>query len=100
MFAFMSLDFFLTMSQIPNFFGGSSRQPSTTAPAVPSGPIHLVEFKAGRMTLRDRMVTPDRRKGLCYVFQSDDGLAHFCWKDRTSGTVEEVCKYFIHLFLV
>lgn len=33
---------------------------------------------------------PDKRKGQVYVYQSEDGLTHFCWKDRTSGVVEDV----------
>lgn len=51
---------------------------------------NLVEFKAGKMTMKGKMVHPDKRKGLLYVLQSDDSLMHFCWKDRTSGTVEDV----------
>jgi len=50
---------------------------------------NLVEFKAGKMTLKGKMVHPDKRKGLVYVYQSDDSLMHFCWKDRTSGVVED-----------
>ncbi|XP_015523563.1 proteasomal ubiquitin receptor ADRM1 homolog isoform X2 [Neodiprion pinetum] len=50
---------------------------------------NLVEFKAGKMTVKGKMVYPDTRKGLLYVFQSDDSLMHFCWKDRTSGVVED-----------
>ena len=42
------------------------------------------------MTLgKDKMVQADKRKGLVYVYQSDDSLMHFCWKDRTSGLVED-----------
>lgn len=37
----------------------------------------------------NKMVHPDNRKGLVYVYQAEDGLIHFCWKDRTSGTVED-----------
>lgn len=48
---------------------------------------NLVEFRAGKMELKGKMVHPDKRKGLVYVYQSDDSLMHFCWKDRTSGTV-------------
>ena len=51
---------------------------------------NLVEFKAGKMNLKGTTVTPDKRKGLVYIHQSDDSLMHFCWKDRTSGTVEDV----------
>lgn len=62
-----------------------------------SGNRHVIEFKAGRMNLVDseqdgvkkKMVHPDNRKGLIYIYSADDGLTHFCWKDRTSGTVED-----------
>lgn len=53
------------------------------------GVKNLVEFKAGKMTLKDKMVQPDKRKGLVYVYQSEDSLMHFCWKDRTTGIVED-----------
>uniref|UniRef100_UPI00358DE693 proteasomal ubiquitin receptor ADRM1 n=1 Tax=Myxine glutinosa TaxID=7769 RepID=UPI00358DE693 len=49
----------------------------------------LVEFRAGKMSLRGGTVSPDQRRGLVYVQQSDDSLIHFCWKDRSSGLVEE-----------
>lgn len=52
---------------------------------------NLVEFRAGRMNLIGKMVHPDTRKGLVYLTQSDDGLMHFCWKDRTTGKVGGVC---------
>jgi len=51
---------------------------------------NLVEFKAGKMTMKGKMVYPDTRKGQLYVYQSDDSLMHFCWKDRTTGVVEDV----------
>lgn len=50
---------------------------------------NLVEFKAGKMNLKGKMVQPDKRKGLVYVYQSDDMIMHFCWKDRTTGIVED-----------
>ncbi|XP_039720689.1 proteasomal ubiquitin receptor ADRM1 isoform X2 [Pteropus medius] len=50
---------------------------------------YLVEFRAGKMSLKGTTVTPDKRKGLVYVQQTDDSLIHFCWKDRTSGNVED-----------
>ncbi|CDW54285.1 proteasomal ubiquitin receptor ADRM1 [Trichuris trichiura] len=50
---------------------------------------HLVEFRAGKMTVRGTTVYPDKRKGLVYVHQSHDSLMHFCWKDRGTGTVED-----------
>lgn len=32
-----------------------------------------------------RMVHPDKRKGLLYIYQSEDSLMHFCWQDRHTG---------------
>jgi len=52
-------------------------------------PKSLVEFRAGKMSLKGNMVHPDKRKGLVYIYQSDDNLTHFCWKDRKTGTVED-----------
>jgi len=51
---------------------------------------NLVEFKAGKMTMKGKMVYPDTRKGQLYVCQSEDSLMHFCWKDRTTGVIEDV----------
>lgn len=51
---------------------------------------NLIEFKAGKMKMEGKMVHPDKRKGLLYVYQSDDSLMHFCWKERTAVAVEEV----------
>lgn len=62
-----------------------------------SGNKNLVEFKAGRMKMKGKMVYPDNRKGLLYVYQSDDALMHFCWKDRTSGVVEDVNMFLFAL---
>ncbi|KAI0227864.1 Proteasomal ubiquitin receptor ADRM1 [Lamellibrachia satsuma] len=50
---------------------------------------NLVEFRAGKMHMKGNMVHPDKRKGQVYVYQSDDSLMHFCWKDRTKGTIED-----------
>uniref|UniRef100_H2ZD02 Uncharacterized protein n=1 Tax=Ciona savignyi TaxID=51511 RepID=H2ZD02_CIOSA len=50
---------------------------------------NLVEFRAGKMFLKGTTVSPDKRKGQVYVYQADDNLMHFCWKDRTSGRVED-----------
>ncbi|VVC29005.1 UCH-binding domain,26S proteasome complex ubiquitin receptor, subunit Rpn13 [Cinara cedri] len=50
---------------------------------------NLVEFRAGKMSMRGKTVYPDKRKGLVYIHQSDDSLIHFCWKDRTTGAVED-----------
>ncbi|XP_039968344.1 proteasomal ubiquitin receptor ADRM1 homolog [Bactrocera neohumeralis] len=54
-----------------------------------SSSSNLVEFRAGRMNMIGKMVHPDARKGLVYLTQSEDGLMHFCWKDRTTGKVED-----------
>ncbi|MBZ3880450.1 Proteasomal ubiquitin receptor ADRM1 [Sciurus carolinensis] len=41
------------------------------------------------MSLKGTTITLDKRKGLIYIRQTDDSLIHFCWKDGTSGTVED-----------
>ncbi|VDP14018.1 unnamed protein product [Soboliphyme baturini] len=51
---------------------------------------HLIEFRAGKMFMRGTTVYADKRKGLVYIHQSNDSLMHFCWKDRSTGTVEDV----------
>jgi len=50
---------------------------------------YLVEFRAGKMFMKGKIVHPDKRKGMLYVHQSEDSLMHFCWKDRTTGVVED-----------
>lgn len=50
---------------------------------------YLVEFRAGKMTMKSSTVTPDKRKGQVYIQQTDDSLIHFCWKDRTTGNVDD-----------
>ncbi|KAM9343062.1 proteasomal ubiquitin receptor ADRM1-like isoform 2-T2 [Pholidichthys leucotaenia] len=50
---------------------------------------NLVEFRAGKMTLKGKTVTADKRKGLVYIHQTDDSLIHFCWKNRTNGMVDD-----------
>lgn len=85
--------------------GGALFGSAATGPGSTGGNKHLVEVRAGKMTLKGkknpklvppchyfylgRMVYPDKRKGLLYVYQSDDSLMHFCWQDRTSGVVED-----------
>lgn len=63
-----------------SLFGSSGSQPRSK---------HLLEFKAGKMTLQGKLVKPDKRKGCIYIYQGDDSIMHFCWKDRTNGAVEE-----------
>lgn len=62
---------------------------NSSLPGSSGGNRHLVEFRAGRMTMVGKMVHPDTRKGLLYVYQADDGLIHFCWKNRTTNKVED-----------
>ncbi|XP_023342375.1 proteasomal ubiquitin receptor ADRM1 [Eurytemora carolleeae] len=65
----------------PLFGGATTRSTSKS----------LVEFRAGKMTLNasTKMVSPDKRKGLVSVYQSDDQLMHLTWKDRGTGTLED-----------
>lgn len=51
---------------------------------------NLLEFRAGKMNLKGTTVTADKRKGLVYIYQSEDSLMHFCWKDRNTSKVEDV----------
>jgi len=67
---------------------GSSAVSSRTGGGTTSGK-NLIEFRAGKMDLKGRMVHPDKRKGLLYVYQSDDVLMHLCWKDRSKSTPED-----------
>lgn len=63
---------------------------STGTSPTASGSRNLVEFKAGKMEMRDKMVHPIKRQGLVYLRQSpDDNLMHFYWKDRQTGIVED-----------
>lgn len=64
--------------------------PSLSSGSRSSSSKYLVEFRAGKMSLKGSTVTPDKRKGQVYIQQTDDSLIHFCWKDRTSGNVEDV----------
>uniref|UniRef100_A0A3Q3LDH2 Adhesion regulating molecule 1 n=1 Tax=Mastacembelus armatus TaxID=205130 RepID=A0A3Q3LDH2_9TELE len=63
--------------------------PSLVSGSRGSSSKYLVEFRAGKMTLKGNIVTPDKRKGMVYIQQSDDSLIHFCWKDRTTGNVDD-----------
>lgn len=64
--------------------------PSLVSGSRGSSIKYLVEFRAGKMTMKGSTVTPDKRKGQVYIQQTDDSLIHFCWKDRTTGNVDDV----------
>lgn len=55
----------------------------------------LVEFRAGRMELKDRTVSADKRKGLLFMEHSPEGYLAFKWKDRSTGKVELVGGVFL-----
>ena len=55
-------------------------------------PKSLVEFRAGKMTLKGTTVTADTRKGLVYMKLMEDQLLHFYWKDRSTGEVVDVSR--------
>ncbi|TWW57083.1 proteasomal ubiquitin receptor ADRM1 isoform X2 [Takifugu flavidus] len=63
--------------------------PSMVSGSRSSSSKYLVEFRAGKMTMKGSTVTPDKRKGQVYIQQTDDSLIHFCWKDRTTGNVDD-----------
>ena len=69
------------MANRPFLFGGNAPGATTSK--------YLVEFKAGKMEMKGKMVHPIKRKGCVYVNQTEDNLIHFCWKDRQSGNVED-----------
>ncbi|XP_065190221.1 proteasomal ubiquitin receptor ADRM1-like [Sycon ciliatum] len=54
----------------------------------------LIQFKAGRMTLRNTTVQPDKRKGLLYMEYSPERILVMKWSDRASGEVELDLKLF------
>ena len=68
--------------------GGPLFGPSTTTRSQSKA---LVEFRCGKMSFNEttKMVSPDKRKGLLMVTQTDDQLMHLQWKDRTAGSVED-----------
>ena len=57
-------------------------------------PRSLLEFRAGKMELKGTTVSADARKGLAFV-KMEDGLLHFCWKDRKSGKIVDVLNLII-----
>ena len=39
---------------------------------------HLVEFRASKITMKGRTVYPDKRKGMVFIYQSDDSMMYLC----------------------
>ncbi|XP_019758008.1 proteasomal ubiquitin receptor ADRM1 homolog isoform X2 [Dendroctonus ponderosae] len=69
--------------------GGALFGSGAAGPGSTGGNKHLIEVKAGKMFMKGVMVHPEKRKGLIYIYQSEESLMHFCWQDRTTGTVED-----------
>lgn len=84
--------------------GGALFGSGAAGPGSTGGNKHLIEVKAGKMFMKGRcklrcwfalqlfglfstgvMVHPEKRKGLIYIYQSEESLMHFCWQDRTTG---------------
>jgi 26S proteasome regulatory subunit N13 len=53
---------------------------------------YLLAFKAGRAFRRENtnFVDPSTEKGAIILYQGDDDLMHFIWKNRTTNNIEEV----------
>lgn len=41
------------------------------------------------MVMNGTTVSPIKRKGTIYLYQSYDNLLHFCWKDRNTDKSEQ-----------
>ena len=97
-----SVSFYLSFQQF--IMASGALFPSMVSGSRGSSSKYLVEFRAGKMTMKGSTVTPDKRKGQVYIQQTDDSLIHFCWKDRTTGNVDDVGNgyslYFNTLVLV
>ncbi|XP_034552291.1 proteasomal ubiquitin receptor ADRM1-like isoform X2 [Notolabrus celidotus] len=87
------LTFLLSLSaavcSVPLIMASGALFPSMVSGSRGSSSKYLVEFRAGKMTMKGSTVTPDKRKGQVYIQQTDDSLIHFCWKDRTTGNVDD-----------
>lgn len=84
-----NLKSFLTWQLTTANMSGPMFGSSSTLIGSTDGNRHLVEFRAGRMTLSGTTVTADLRKGLVYLYRTETALVHFCWKDRNNGITEE-----------
>ncbi|KAI7867096.1 proteasome complex subunit Rpn13 ubiquitin receptor-domain-containing protein [Spinellus fusiger] len=50
---------------------------------------YLIQFNAGKCVLENTTVSPDVRKGVIYMDQSDDQLMHLYWRERKATQPEE-----------
>ncbi|KAI4352992.1 hypothetical protein L6164_007192 [Bauhinia variegata] len=62
---------------------------SPSAAAFPPVQEIMLEFRAGKMFLDGKKVSPDTRKGLIRIARGEEGLVHFQWLDRTQNAVED-----------
>lgn len=55
----------------------------------------ILAFKAGRCFRREgtNTVDPNPAKGAIVLDRGEDELLHFYWKNRDTGTTEEVCTF-------
>ena len=62
----------------------------------------VLAFKAGRALRRDgtKFVDPKPEKGAIILYDGEDDLLHFVWKDRTTGTVEVRTDYVVQILPV
>lgn len=51
-------------------------------------PTPLITFKAGLCNLSGKTVTPDPRSGYIYLYQDDEDLMHFCWRERSKPVTD------------
>jgi len=62
----------------------------------------ILAFKAGRALRRDstNFVDPKPEKGTIILYDGEDDLLRFVWKDRTTGNVGEVRTTHGHIHLL
>lgn len=57
---------------------------------------NIIAFKAGRLQRRENTnwLDPSLTKGALQLLVAEDGLLHFQWRNRSTGTVEDVRAMF------
>ncbi|EGD73163.1 hypothetical protein, variant [Salpingoeca rosetta] len=66
---------------------GQQGQRKWSAPGAPAN--SPIAFRAGRMKIEGNRVTPLEAKGVLYLAKDDTNLPVLCWKNRTTGVVED-----------